>query len=538
LHVTCLLFSGFFVQACGAREREHLASENFSDQNSTFKVYNRIETGISWTDLQLVPDSDGGVIMAKSESGFVLTRADANGNTLWKKNLPSLFGFPEWGRKNALFRSSDNATIVVGNRAQGRPGEYLTKGWIAKINDDGSILWQKPLGLPAQAREHYVVSAAQVGNKYVIATGASYGGYQVNEKLLLLNETGEIEDAVSIRDNGYGVNIIGLNGTEFLMTRGTAILRIALENNQFMVKAAAKSSVNGLGVQNRLIYSSVDGSLTFVVTRRMAENEFDKIAIVRLNSDLSLAWSKVYPKQVYRHGRKEADEFRGFYEEDGNIVILAHVLNDELSYEHVLRSPYSPAFYHDERLTISPAGELVKVERNENASLVQRQIFIEDTVPAGSEQKWITGFINLSAQPTGTEPDFYNVFLAKANGSKEVEINGAPCSVPDNYKPWSQVKCDSALVNVEDSLSRMDAPTFTRVAPEVSQEVFVLNDVVGGAGTETTPAQCPWQPAAPSEKELFCPESRTVAAEVIESWESFFDPYASWQPILGTCRSE
>jgi hypothetical protein len=198
-------------------------------------------TGEDWATAS-VPTQDGGCVIAGYTTSFDkdvtgshgandiwVVKLNANGGIVWQKPL----GGSGNERANSIIATSDGGYVIAGN-TNSLNGDV--KGihalsidmWVVKLNANGSLAWQKPLGgtadetgtsVAATADGGYVIAGSTISTDGDVNT-ANRGGYDI--WIVKLNSVGTLswqktlggslnEEAISILPTTNGGYILAAN---------------------------------------------------------------------------------------------------------------------------------------------------------------------------------------------------------------------------------------------------------------------------------------------------------------------------------------
>ena len=139
---------------------------NQDDLISWQKTYGDAAQGYS-----IQETSDGGFILTgkSSVTGAWVLKLDSNGNTVWHKAFNSLadFGYSIDGGY-LIQQTGDGGYILTGETHW--PGPGFTSVWVAKLNEDGTVAWQKAYG--TALLQEYGYSIQQTFDGGYILTGS------------------------------------------------------------------------------------------------------------------------------------------------------------------------------------------------------------------------------------------------------------------------------------------------------------------------------------------------------------------------------
>ncbi|MBL0342845.1 MAG: T9SS type A sorting domain-containing protein [Bacteroidetes bacterium] len=214
--------------------------------------------------------ADGGFIGAgKSEFNFYIVKTDSSGNQEWMRT----YGGTATDNAHAVLALNEGG-FLIGGETQSDDGDVTgfhgqTDGWLIKLDGLGNIIWKKCLG---GTSNDYIWSMLQLpgGNYLVAATTSSYNGdltgLPVGNQSLWL---------IEIDTSGTIVNNTLHNGA------GTLSYSLKHTNDGGYVLTGNSGAPGGMVITN---YGSSD------------------LAVVKLDSSLTLQWCKNYGGSAYDKG--------------------------------------------------------------------------------------------------------------------------------------------------------------------------------------------------------------------------------------------
>ena len=248
--------------------------------------------------------SDGGYIVAGYSNtygagnfdGWVV-KLDADGNIVWQKT----YGGLQSDLFYSVHQTSDGGYIIGGQTSSFVAGS--TDIWILKLASDGAVEWQKTYG---GAQNEYVADVRQtsdIGGYVVAGTTCSFGKGNCNAWILKLNQDGSIawqktyggtgwEYAYSIRQTSDGGYIMAGETYSFSDDRGDAwIVKL---DDAGTVEWEKRYGV--LGTQDYVLsaqLTSDGGYIAAGMTKSFGASQGDAW-VIKLNSDGTVAWEKRY----------------------------------------------------------------------------------------------------------------------------------------------------------------------------------------------------------------------------------------------------
>lgn len=160
------------------------------------------------------PISDGGYIAVSGitffagVTDFTVLKLDNNGQILWQKN----FGGPDWGSGSDIQPTSDGGFIIAGST--GSSDDNDSGAWIAKLDADGLIEWQKKYNGSGYDAARSIQQTSDGG---YIAAGVtdSIGEGSQDIWVLKLDENGSIPDCSLVSPSNVEFSAASITGSDF-----------------------------------------------------------------------------------------------------------------------------------------------------------------------------------------------------------------------------------------------------------------------------------------------------------------------------------
>lgn len=254
--------------------------------------------------------SDGGYILAGGTTSsstyqdFLILKLNSDGTIAWQK----VYGGPGYNDiAYSVQQTSDGGYIVSG--ITGSFGEY-NWAWVLKLNSEGSISWEKSYGI--RGGNQFAIFVQQTSDGGYIVLGSLAAG---RSWVLRLNSDGSIAWQKSC-GNCFGANSIQETSDVGYVLAGVCsdsgfavVLKLHSDGSIAWVNAYG-ASVASYGAV--CIRGTSDGGYIVAGTRYTKDTRSD-VWLMKLNSDVSIAWQKTYGGCNYDYPRSIQQTSDGGY---------------------------------------------------------------------------------------------------------------------------------------------------------------------------------------------------------------------------------
>ena len=246
--------------------------------------------------------SDGGYIMGgrtlvnvpNSHNDAWIRKLNADGTTAWQKTYGGIY----WDEVNSIEQTSDGGYVAAGMTQSSGVGH---DAWIMKLNSDGTIAWQKTYG---GADSDFAWSVQQTLDSGYIVTGfteSSGAGYQ-DVWILKLNPDGTTAWQKTYGGAGYdrsreiqqtadgGYIVAGYTQTSVTAPSDVWILKLNADGTTAWQKAYGNADVHDYA--QSIQQASDGGYIVAGYTRSLTVRE--EAWVIKLNADGTIAWQKSY----------------------------------------------------------------------------------------------------------------------------------------------------------------------------------------------------------------------------------------------------
>ena len=311
--------------------------------------------------------SDGGYIVAGfievgTDSDLWLLKLDNNGSIVWQKT----YGGSGYVYPNSVQQTSDGGYILAGyTKAFGAGG---WDAWVVKLDSSGGVTWQKTYG---GTGSDYALDARQTSGGYIVAGMTnSYGTGDSDAWILKLDENGGIvwqktyggtggDWANSVRETTGGYIVAGSKNNDYW------VLKIDTVGEVTWQKTYGGSGQDG----GYLIRTTKDGGyiLAGYGDSSFSAGSWD-IWVLKLTDSGAITWQKTYggtgDDRTYSFEQTEDEGYiiagytHSFGPGFGDILLLKLNANGSIAWEKTFGSPSSVDYAYDVKQT-SDGGYVV-----------------------------------------------------------------------------------------------------------------------------------------------------------------------------------
>jgi hypothetical protein len=283
---------------------------------------------------------DGDVTNKKVDNGidYWVIKLDANGNIQWQK----VFGGDSYDEAKSVQQTIDGGYIIVGSsrsnfeneKREGLLDGFNDKTWVIKLNENGSIQWQKVFGGKGYDNPESVQQTKDKGfiivgktNNNIITSASDFNFYVVK-----LNESGTIQWQKSLggtngdyaysvqqtKDGGYIIagTTQSIDGDVTNIPGGSQdfwIVKLSTAGDILWQKAFGETAKDTL----YSIQQTEDGG--YIMAGSSGVNDIDA-NVIKLNKKGDVEWQKSM-------GGSEYDEIRSIQQTKDNGYIMAGFSN-------------------------------------------------------------------------------------------------------------------------------------------------------------------------------------------------------------------
>ena len=290
------------------------------------KTFGGARTDIGWGVKELKDKSFllfGAIGIDSTNDDIFITRLDAKGNQLWQKT----YGNEKYERCTQMLATSDGNFLLIGQRNVGHGNNI--DSYVLKIDDKGSLLWEKTYGSNIQERTYYG-SETSHGDFLISGSTLPYQSAKADIYLIRINKNGELiwtktygEEKVHDIAHSFCRN---RDGKTYTLTGYSETAREGYHEGLFMQidehGNLLKRQTHDTGEDLRLMHSEETSDGSFIVagyTRKDITKNIHDAVLLKFCKDGKMQWVK-----TFGHAEKDDQGYWVVVNKDGSYTFVGY----------------------------------------------------------------------------------------------------------------------------------------------------------------------------------------------------------------------